>query len=123
MSAHPKCQAKKSNGQPCRMAPGASGFCFIHDPATAAARAAAQRAGGLAQKTPHSEGAQPPAQIRTVADVLALLDYATAEAAVMDNSVLRGRLLVQLATAYAAVITTGDIEARLAALEALRAKA
>jgi hypothetical protein len=109
-----RCQGTKT----CRAHPGKSGYCAMHDPARAEERTAARRAGGWARHTPHSSAAKPPATIRTLTDVLALLDYATAEATVMENSVIRGRLLVQLAGAYTEVIKTGALEERLAAIEA-----
>lgn len=113
------CKAPTRKGTPCPNAAGASGYCFTHDPAKVAERAAARRAGGQARNTPHSDAAKPPAQVRTLDQVLALLDYATAEAVVMENSVLRGRLLVQLAGAYTEAIKTGEFEQRLAAIEAV----
>ena len=103
--------------RPCRAAPGADGYCFMHSPDRAADRAAARSAGGQARHTPHSTAAKPPAQIRTLADVLALLDYAVAEAVVMENGVQRGKLLVQLATAYTEAIKVGEIEQRLGLVE------
>ncbi len=114
----PKQVARCKGGQACRAHPGASGYCFAHDPARAAERAAARKAGGQARHTPHSTADKPPAQVRTLTDVLALLDYAMAEAVVMENSVLRGRLLVQFAGAYTEVIKVGEFEQRLATLEA-----
>lgn len=40
------CKAKKKDGAPCESAARASGFCFIHDPTQAKARAQARRLGG-----------------------------------------------------------------------------
>ena len=114
----PKQVARCKGSKTCKAPPGKSGYCFMHDPERAAERKAARVAGGQARHTPHSDAAKPPAQVRTLTDVLALLDYATAEAVIMENSVLRGRLLVQLAGAYTEAIKTGAFEERLAALEA-----
>ena len=43
------CNATNRDGTPCRMKPGADGFCFQHSPARAAERATARRRGGLAR--------------------------------------------------------------------------
>jgi hypothetical protein len=49
--------------------------------------------------------------------VLAVLDYALAEAMPLENSVQRGRLIVSIAHAFVEAIKTGELETRLAAIE------
>lgn len=113
------CKAALKNGQPCPNAAGESGYCFAHDPARGKERAEARKRGGQRRRVPHagdSDGV--PKQVRTLDDVLKVLDYALAEALPMENSVQRGRLLVQIAHAFIEAIKTGELEQRLAAIEA-----
>jgi hypothetical protein len=56
--------------------------------------------------------------VHTLGDVLAVLNYTLREALPLENSVQRGRLLVQLAHAFIEAIKAGEYETRLAALEA-----
>lgn len=112
------CTALKVNGQTCQAGAGESGFCFMHDPARSEQRAAARKRGGQRRHTPHSDHAMPSTDIRTLDDVRALLAYTLAEALVGDNSIQRGRLLVAIAGAFIEAIKVGEIEQRLAAIEA-----
>lgn len=118
MSAMKQCKAKTESGASCRARAGVSGYCGFHDPAHGAARAQGRRKGGQRQRTPHAGNSETiPAQVRTLADVLAVLDYALAEAVPLENSVPRGGLLVKLATAFIEAIKVGEFEQRLAAIE------
>jgi DNA-binding PucR family transcriptional regulator len=68
---------------------------------------------------PHAGNADDvPKQVRTLDDVLKVLDYALAEALPLENSVQRGRLLVQIAHAFIEAIKTGELEQRLSVIEA-----
>jgi hypothetical protein len=64
----------------------------------------------------------PPATIRDLPGVLALLDYCAAELVAADNSITRAKALITLAGAYTEAIRTGELEQRLAALEAALAE-
>ena len=108
-----RCKAQKTNGQPCPNPARASGFCFAHDPAAGGQRAEARRRGGRHSHTRHSDAPMPPADVRSLDDVRALLGYALAECIMGDNSIPRGRLLVAIAAAYLEVIRTGEFESRL----------
>ena len=114
-----KCKAKSLKGRPCQAhAVKGSQFCFIHDPASGAARAKARKRGGERRRIPHCGTAEGvPVHIRTLEDVLAVLDYALAEAMPLENSVQRGRLLVALSGAFVEAIKTGELESRLEAIE------
>lgn len=112
------CKARTASGKPCDAPASASGFCWIHDPARGAERAAARRAGGRARHTPHSDSPRPASDVRTVDDVRGLLSYALAECLEGDNSIARGRLLVAIAGAFLEAFKVGEFEQRLAALEA-----
>jgi hypothetical protein len=114
-----KCKAKTSSGQPCQaQAIKGSKFCFIHDPASGHARALARKQGGKRRRVLHAGDPEAiPAQIRTIDDVLKVLDYALAEAMPLENSIQRGRLIVAIADAFVEVIKIGELESRLAAIE------
>ena len=116
VSAH--CKAKTKSGQPCPNKPSASGYCFTHDPARGKERAQARRKGGSHSRIPHNGNAEGlPKQIRTLTDVLTILDYTLAETLPLENGIQRGRLLVALAHAFVEAIKTGELEARVEAIE------
>lgn len=115
-----KCHGKTKNGEPCRV-PALKGnqFCFTHSPEVGAARAKARKRGGERRRVPHAgDASKIPARVRTIDDVLAVLDYALAEAMPLENSIQRGRLIVAIAGAFVEAIKTGELEQRLAAIEA-----
>ncbi|MCC7119891.1 MAG: hypothetical protein IT310_15305 [Anaerolineales bacterium] len=114
-----KCKSKTTNGQLCQaQAITGSKYCFTHDPASGAARAKARKKGGRRNRTPHAGNSESiPTKVRTIEDVLAVLDYALAETLPLENSIQRGRLLVALAGAFIEALEAGELEARLTALE------
>jgi hypothetical protein len=116
--ASTRCKAKTTSGKPCGAAPGGDGYCYVHSPNRGAERAAARKLGGMMRHTPHSDAARPPAQLETFADARAILAYALAEALEGDNSIARGRLLVAIAQAGIEAWKIGELEDRLAAVEA-----
>ena len=112
------CKATKKNGERCTVKAGPDGFCTFHSPAHGKARAMGRKRGGERHRIPHAGNADDvPKQVRTLADVLAVLDYALAEAMPLENSVQRGRLIVGIAHAFIEAIKTGELESRLAAIE------
>jgi hypothetical protein len=115
-----RCKAKTKDGKPCSAYAGPSGYCAFHDPAHGAARAVGRKQGGERHRTPHGgiDPAALPVKVRTLDDVLVVLDYALAEAMPLENSVQRGRLIVGIAHAFIEAIKTGELETRLAAIEA-----
>lgn len=113
------CKAKTRSGSRCPNAAGPSGYCFTHDPARGAERAEARKRGGQRRRAAHAGSPETlPRQVRTLDEVLAVLDYALAEAMPLENSVQRGRLLVSIAHAFVEAIKTGELEHRIAAVEA-----
>lgn len=116
MTAH--CTAKTKSGQPCPNKPSANGYCFTHDPTRGRERAQARRKGGSHSRIAHAGNADAlPKQIRTLTDVLTILDYTLAETLPLENGIQRGRLLVALAHAFIEAIKTGELEARVDAVE------
>jgi hypothetical protein len=119
--AGPTCEFVKRGGERCRARPRAgSAFCFFHDPTAAGERRAARRRGGITRSRraavlPETE---PDAPLNTVADVVSLLG-------VTINQTRRGQLDVKVANALSSLtnvllrgISQGDLEQRLAAVEA-----
>jgi hypothetical protein len=111
-----KCKAINKDGSPCKGFAGADSFCFTHSPSRAKQRSAARKRGGRANKTPHS-GTKAPARVRTMDDVLKLIDYALAETLILSNTLERGRLLVSIIGQYTSAIQAGDMEKRIENLE------
>lgn len=113
-----QCKTKTQRGEPCPNAAGASGYCFTHDPTRGKERAKARKRGGAHRRIAHNGNADAlPKQVRTLPDVLTVLDYALAEALPLENGVQRGRLLVSIAHAFIEAIKTGELEARMDAIE------
>lgn len=114
-----RCKAKKEDGSPCGAYAVTGGdFCFVHSPAHVEERTEARRKGGRHNRAGHGGNLDNvPAQVRTLNDVLTLLDFTKDELLVMGNSVTRARALIGLAAAYTQAIMNGDIENRLERLE------
>lgn len=114
-----KCSGKNKRGAPCGgyARPGGD-FCFAHDPERAAARAEARKLGGYGRRTGHAgDLAAVPHQVKSLADVRAILDYSLLETLALDNSVLRTRALIALANEYTHVLEISDLEERVRRLE------
>lgn len=112
------CKAKNGRGEACAAHAGADGYCAFHSPAHGKARAEGHKRGGERHRVAHGGNAEGlPKQIRTLTDVLTVLDYTLAETLPMENSIQRGRLLVALAHAFVEAIKTGELEARVEAIE------
>jgi hypothetical protein len=114
-----QCKARTGKGARCQAkALKNSAFCFTHDPACGKARAAAHRRGGERRRVDHScDASKVPAQVRSIADAMVILDYTLAEVIPMENSLQRGRLLIALSEAYIKALEVGELERRLQELE------
>jgi hypothetical protein len=113
------CKARTTNGAPCKMPAQKGGrYCFTHSPETRAAQAVARKRGGENRHTPHAGNLETiPAQIVTIQDARALLDYVRMELLVMDNGIARNRALIALHDSFIRSLEIGELEARIAALE------
>ncbi|MGB2754661.1 MAG: hypothetical protein WBD75_01930 [Phycisphaerae bacterium] len=115
-----QCKGFKADGIRCRAnALPNSAFCFFHDRARAAERKAAQRAGGSVGKTAVLPPDTPDAPLGSVVDVITLLGQTI-------NQIRRGEIDPKVANAIGYLSATllraleqGDIERRLAELEAI----
>ena len=113
-----RCTFVHPSGRRCGGYPIAgSAFCFAHDPAQAAKRDDARRRGGQAGRGATVPDSDVP--IRSLGDVLTLVELTI-------NDVRAGRVDVRVANAVgvlanvaARVLQQADLEARLAALEAV----
>jgi hypothetical protein len=114
------CKAKTKSGQPCRMKPiGGGDYCFTHSPGTRRAQAEARKKGGQARHTPHfADPVILPAKVETLPDAHQILTYTLAEVAGMDNSIGRARVLLALFDSFVKSFEIGELEQRIAALEA-----
>ena len=115
-----KCKTKTASGHACKM-PALKGkpYCFNHSPDVGPERAQARKRGGENRYTPHfADPDTLPKDVQSLADVHKLLLYIQEEVAGMDNTIDRGRLMLGLADRFIKNLEIGEIEARLAALEA-----
>jgi hypothetical protein len=115
-----RCAYAKADGEPCAMAPlHDRPYCFAHDPERAAEAAEARRLGGLRRR---KEGTIAVAYdlpgLDTVAGIRRLLDIVVTDGVGMDNGIPRLRVLISTATAATNLLKVGELEERLAALEA-----
>jgi hypothetical protein len=114
------CAFEMPDGLRCR-APALRGkaLCYWHDPDKADEAAEARRIGGM-----HRRKAKSVATIydfsglRTVESAQRLLETAALETLALENSIARNRTLISAASGAGRLIETGDLEARLATVEA-----
>ena len=111
---HP-CRATRKDGAPCSVrAIAGSAYCFAHDPAQAAARDAARCAGGRNKATHKRLAKIMPIRLLPVWGQLE-----RALAAVLDGSLdpKQATAAAAVARALAAILTAGEVEERIRALE------
>ena len=116
-----RCVFPRSDGQPCQMAPQHDRpYCFSHDPERAVDAAEARRMGGLRRR---KEGTIAVAYdlpgLDTVVGIRRLLDIVVTDAVGLDNGIPRLRVLISTAVAAMSLLKVGELEERLAALEAV----
>src|SRR5688572_21563092 len=114
------CAYAKADRQPCRMAPlHDRPYCFSHVPERAAEAAGARRIGGLRRK---KEGTIAIAfdlpGLDTVAGIRRLLQIAATDAVGLDSGIPRLRVIISAATAATNLLKVGELEDRLAHVEA-----
>jgi hypothetical protein len=117
-----KCHGKTKNGSACKMPPlKGTRYCFTHNPETRTAQAQARKLGGYNTHTPHAGNAESiPSDIQTIAQARGIITYTLAELLVMDNSIPRARALLSAFDSFVKAFEIGELEARIAALEAGR---
>lgn len=114
------CRYVREDGSPCRSAPMKEGdYCFWHSPAHAEEAEEARRLGGLRRRKERTvAGAYEFAGLATVPDIRRLLEVATVDTLSLENSVARSRTLAYLAQTALKCLEAGELEERLAMLEA-----
>lgn len=114
------CAYAKADGQPCRMAPlHDRPYCFSHDPERAEDAAAARRLGGARRR---KEGTIAIAYdlpgLDSVAGIRRLLEIVVSDGIGLDGGIPRLRVLISTAVAAMNLLKVGELEDRLAHLEA-----
>lgn len=113
-----RCQALTVQGGPCQSWASESGYCFIHDPGQAGKRAAARKKGGQSHRAAHGgDISAVPRAVKSLGDILGILDYTLGELISLDNSIARGRALIALAHEYIESIRATELENRVTELE------
>ena len=104
----------------CRAAPVKDGdHCFWHSPEYAEDVAEARRLGGLRRRREVAvSGAYDVNGLETVGDLRRLLVIASLDTLGLENSIARARTLGYLVGVAGKLLETGELEERLAALEA-----
>ncbi len=115
-----RCVIPRSDGQPCQMAPQHERpYCFAHDPERAAEASEARRMGGLRRR---KEGTIAVAYdlpgLDTVAGIRRLVDIVVIDGIGLDNGIARLRVLIAAASTAISLLKVGELEDRMAALEA-----
>ncbi|MCZ7537527.1 MAG: hypothetical protein M5T61_17560 [Acidimicrobiia bacterium] len=109
-----------TDGRPCGAPPlRDERYCFAHHPDKAEEVAEARRLGGLRRRRERAvAGAYEFDGLGTVESIRRLVEIAALDALGLENSIARGRLLISAALAGAKLLEVGELEARLAVLEA-----
>jgi hypothetical protein len=114
------CAFRYPDGHPCGAPPLREGqFCRMHDPAYAAEVEEGRRLGGSRRKREATlQAIYDLDGIESVAGIRRLVYIVIADALSPDGSIPRGRLILQAAQVSAKLLETGELEERVAALEA-----
>lgn len=114
------CAQVLPDGRLCRATPLRDGpYCFWHSPDSEEEAAEARRLGGLRRRREKAlSGAFDFAGLGSIEAIRRVLEVATIDALGLDNGIARSRVLISAAAAAAKLLETGELEARIAALEA-----
>lgn len=116
-----QCEAITASGTQCRAAAMAgSKYCFMHDPAQAAARAAARSRGGKARHGRKLAGNGPAVTLATVGDVVSVLEDELSSLLTLEVSVSRARAVAYLGSVAARALEVSVFEPLLAEIEAAK---
>jgi hypothetical protein len=114
------CSAPTKNAEACAATPmHDSPFCFWHSPDHADEAKEARRLGGLRRRREAAvSGAYDFDGLATVADIRRLLEVAAIDTLSLENSIARARTLAYLGLTAAKLLDAGELEERVAQLEA-----
>lgn len=115
----PGCRQLTPDGRICRAPLLRDGtYCFWHEPAKAEEAQEARRLGGLRRRREQTlAGAFDLSGLDSVASIRRIIEIALLDVVGLENSIARARVLIAGALAAAKLLETGELEARLAALE------
>jgi hypothetical protein len=115
-----RCVSLNDKGSPCKAAPlRDSDYCLMHSPEHSQEVADSRRLGGLRRKREVTlAGAYDFYGLRSIFDILRLLDIAAFDTLGMENSPVRSRILVSVSLAALKALEVGEHEHRLSMLEA-----
>ncbi len=115
------CNAVRDDQQPCRAAPlRESGYCLMHDPAHADLVAEGRRLGGSRRRKEATLAvAYDLEPITTIPALRRIVEIVIADALSLDNTAVRGRLLLAAVQVAAKLITDSELAGRVAQLEAV----
>ena len=115
-----RCTYVMPDGALCRSSPLlGEDLCLFHSPAHAEEAQEARRLGGLRRRREKTLlGAYAFAGLGTVPDIQRLLEIATLDTLSLENSVARNRTLAYLGQSALKCLEVGELEDRLAMLEA-----
>ena len=115
------CKALNVHGERCgSWAMVNADYCFHHNPEASEERKAAWALGGATNQAKHSSRVNPghiPDKIRTIDDLLALLDYCKDELLMLRNGLSRNKAIVGLVEAYIKIIEKGEFQDHVGTLE------
>jgi len=114
------CAAATADGKRCPVAPlREEPYCFMHSPDHSAEAAEARRLGCLRRRRETTLAvAYDFAGLGSTESIGRIIEIATLDALGLENSIARCRVLIAAALAASRLLEVGELEARLAALEA-----
>ena len=115
-----RCASFKDNGQTCGAAPlRDSDYCLMHSPEHAQEVAEARRLGGLRRRREVAlSGAYDFEGLQSVSAIRRLLEVAALDTLGLESSIARSRTLAHIAQVALRALETGELESRIATLEA-----
>ena len=114
------CLGQLPDGRRCRFWPiRGEPYCLWHSPEREEEAAEARRLGGLRRRREKTvSGAFDLAGLDTVQSIRRLVEIAAIDSLGLENSIARSRTLISAALAAAKLLEVGELEARIAQLEA-----
>jgi len=116
-----RCAGRLPDGRPCRAWPlRGEPYCLWHSPDREEEAAEARRLGGLRRRREKTvAGVYDFEGLGSIEAIRRILAIAIFDVLGLENSIARARVLIAGALAAAKLLETGDLEERLAALEAV----
>jgi hypothetical protein len=113
-----QCKAKRKNGAPCAAQAGADGYCAFHSPTHGKARAVGRKLGGKHRRRVENTTPFPDADVKSAVGLAAFVESVMRDTWKLESGVSRSRTLGYLAQVQKGILEIGELEERLAALEA-----